>query len=213
MRREPKPHATTRLRLRYRIDIDQGIADLIRVCWRRGLRTRHCCQGDARDRGDGYVLHGQPGYTDLAYIQFESALEAAVFVARAGPFAWLRKDHVLRHAEYAPSPRSNLDWSLEGDIVRFPNRDIDRASRALQRYSWTLAGFIAAADVSASAERNRPERLCQTCGESVPPWRRRDAIYCGRKCQLKARVRGQPRGIDQATADPTLRARLRGTRG
>jgi hypothetical protein len=145
-----------------------------------GLRTAYSCQED-----------GENGKKQ-AYIMFYSHLEAAVFLAYAGPMSWSFSEHMARHAEHPPgTDRWTWDWTLEHQSVRFPPRDIPRATRALRAHRWTLAGLIRASSVSLpSPEGAQVPRTCRGCGGVMPSSLRRDAIYCSRRCQLRARQRG-----------------------
>lgn len=221
MANRPPPHSTTRMlhstapqklprRLRHdHADIDQGIAPLIDHLWRLGFRTRYCCQGDADQ--DGYHVPGGE-YGTRAYITFGSMCEAALFVALAGPSSWDDRTHRQRHAEDPKgTERWTWDWRLEGDVVRFPARDITRATRQLAQARWRLDRFGALLatrhPLPGAPDRHDPDPMervgapqqesdalpaapqtCPTCGTVVLS-RRSDARYCSRRCQLRARDR------------------------
>jgi hypothetical protein len=162
------------------VQIDKKMVQLVKACWKWGLRTAYSCQGN-----------GEQG-ADRAYISFESVLEAVVFLAFAGPMSWSFTEHCTRHAEHPPgTERWTWDWTLEHNVVRFPSRDIPRATRALRACRWTLAGLIGASSVSAPSSKGaQVPRTCRGCGGVMPSGLRRDAIYCSRRCQLRARQRG-----------------------
>ena len=124
-------HPTQTMHPPHGVQIDQEMAPLIKVCWKMGLRTAYSCQED-----------GENGKKQ-AYIMFYSHLEAAVFLAYAGPMSWSFSEHMARHAEHPPgTDRWTWDWTLEHQSVRFPPRDIPRATRALRAHRWTLAGLV-----------------------------------------------------------------------
>jgi hypothetical protein len=203
-----KRHRTTPLRLppsmrTQTADIDERIAPLIQRLWRLGYVTHYCCQGDARQ-----------DHVDQAYITFRSVLEACLFVAQAGPLAWDHRTHRQREAELpGSSQRWTWDWRLEGDIVRFPARDIARATATLIRTGKPLVALIGAVSEApvpllpappqcercgwepmpcpsgaAEPRLSAPRPRCPTCGGLILA-RRRDARYCSRRCQLAARDR------------------------
>jgi hypothetical protein len=160
-----------------RVEIDAGIAGLIRECWRLGLQTRYCCQGDA-DRE--------------AYIMFTAAWQAILFAGAAGPVAWAERTY--RHRDKETPPRepwrwSWWRWSLQGDTVRFPARDIPRAEKQLRCYGALIPARIGAAIKPSDSLQSAP-RLCPTCNGIVLA-RQRDAQYCSRRCQLAARRRAK----------------------
>src|SRR5262245_18625107 len=116
-------------------EIDVRMAPLIRHLWRLGMVTTHCCEGNPESES----------LPDLAYIAFRSVLEAALFVALAGPTGWDNKTHAKRHAERPEgTQRWTWDWRLEDNVVRFPSRDIERATAVLARARWRLMGLIGA---------------------------------------------------------------------
>jgi ribosomal protein S27AE len=190
-----------------RAEIDERMAPLIRRLWQLGYVTTYCCQGDMDEDSAAHE----------AYIVFRSRIEAALFVALAGPMAWDRKTHGLRDRE-RPSGRDRWtwDWRLERDTVRFPSRDIGRALAAL-RLSASLAALIGAvsdapvpllcalavcprcayeqipATTAPPEAHRRAPRICPTCGGVVMA-RRKDARYCSRRCQLAARHRDREEG-------------------
>src|SRR5690349_2167046 len=101
------------------VEIDVEIAGLIKECWRLGLVTTLSCQGSP---------------THLAYIAFRQGWHALLFVGVAGPHAWGVKVQRLRDRETPASEPWRWEhwrWTLEGNIVRFPHRDIRRAQAAL----------------------------------------------------------------------------------
>jgi hypothetical protein len=187
-------------------DIDARMAPLIRLLWQRGFVTRYCCQGDTRE-GDSQLQ---------AYIKFRSALEAALFAALAGPLAWDSRAHRGREGELpGGSLRWTWDWHLEGDTVRFPSRDLPRATAAFLRGGRALTALIGAVleapipflpalqdcprcgweqiqSPAAPAEPlpSAPGRQCPSCSGLVLE-RRKDARYCSRRCQLAARNRSE----------------------
>jgi hypothetical protein len=188
-------------------DIDRALAPIIQMLWRRGYRTRYCCQGDPAMDYEG---------ADQAYILFGTALEAALFYAYCGPARWSKAQHAQRHRERPEgSERWTWDWRLEGDTVRFPHRDIARVAKAVQQIPslGALIGAVSATEIPlrsapptcphcesdllgahpAAPDPHRPApRLCPTCGGVVLS-RRKDARYCSRRCQLAARDRRQPK--------------------
>jgi hypothetical protein len=50
--------------------IDEGILSLMKACWRLGIRTEYCCQGE--------VKHGYP--FDQGYISFPTLRDAQRFI-------------------------------------------------------------------------------------------------------------------------------------
>ena len=194
-------HASTPLTLPARMRpttaaIDARLVPLVARLWRLGYVPTHCCQGD----GD------ESGRAALAYISFRSLVEAALFVAQAGPVAWDPKTHRQRHAENPQgTERWTWDWHVEGAVVRFPTRDIGRATAAINRRGARLEALVGAVSASpiprlpappacpqcgmelmgAFCEltvAHRPAPLtCPTCGGVVLS-RRKDARYCSRKC-------------------------------
>jgi len=178
------------------VEIDAGIAGLVQQCWRVGLDTRFSCQGDDRPIIDDDYINAsrrwEPGHAvaGQAYIAFGSLLDAALFIGAAGPTAWTPRDHRQRHAERPPgTERWTWDWTLDAlalDTVRFPARDIPRAERALARVRWTVTALIAGRG-QADSQRVVQYRACRSCGTLISPRLRRDAIYCSRHCQLRAR--------------------------
>jgi hypothetical protein len=107
-----------------RIAIDVRIAPLIAECWRLGLRTRYSCQGDQV---------AEPRRAHAAYISFESALDALLFVGLAARGARNSYGYEL----------AGSGWWLEGAVVRFPSGDIRRAAAALRRARTDVATLIA----------------------------------------------------------------------
>jgi hypothetical protein len=190
------PHQTAPKRLPRRLrqataEIDVAITPLIEELWRLGFTTRYCCQGD-----DTAAAPGRAGWQHLAYITFGSLVEAHLFAALAGPFAWDRRTHRRRHSERPDrTDRWTWDWTVEANTVRFPARDIPRATAALSKYRWrlrdVLAPLAAAGAVPATAEGRPPPKTCPACGGVVLS-RRKDARYCSRRCQLAGRDRRRP---------------------
>jgi hypothetical protein len=183
--------------------IDEALVPLITHLWQLGFVTRFCCQGD-------------PGNDPArrAYIRFRSRLEAGMFTALAGPMAWDARVHRARALKNpAGIDRWTWDWQLAGDTVRFPARDVPRAMEALARNGVPLAALIAAVSrepapaVPAPSPQTSEERIgalneppeahrsaprtCPTCG-AVIMGKRKDARFCNRRCQLKARDRSRP---------------------
>jgi hypothetical protein len=194
-------------------DIDVRLALLMKRLWCAGYATRYCCQGDIAGEHESEL--GERG----AYITFATAAEAALFAALAGPFAWDQRSHRQRHQERpAGSERWTWDWLLEGDTVRFPSRDIDRvtaAARRLPRLEELIGALcetpiphrpappacphcglelFGAEILQLEAHQGAP-RTCLRCG-GVIVRRRKEALYCSRKCQLAARDRrgNKPKG-------------------
>jgi hypothetical protein len=174
------------------VAIDARIAGLIRHCWRLGLETTYCCQGDDRQPEGAHPLSGR--YTAaLAYISFRARWQAILFIGAAGPHAWSRK-----YRRYDEPYR----WTLDiGAVVRFPAADIRGAEDAMSRVGALLPERVGAPDGADDAHRARvgagtgsPDalpcapRTCPVCRVPVAG-RRRDARYCGRRCQLLARDR------------------------
>jgi hypothetical protein len=162
-----------------RIEIDAGIAGLIRECWRLGLKTRYCCQGDAT----------ADDATGLAYIAFADLRSAALFAALAGPMSWSERTHKIRdretHHRREPWRWAWWQWALDQlGCVRFPSRDIPRAEAALASVGVRIGSDRVPSDPILSA----PERRCPICTLPVTA-RRRDATYCSRRCRLAARRR------------------------
>lgn len=138
-----------------RAAIDVKIAPLIGQCWRLGLRTRYSCQGDATT---------EPRRTQAAYISFESALDALLFVGLAARGASRTFGYEL----------AGGGWWLEGAVVRFPPGDIRRATSALRRVRTGVADLIA---------ESRAPRTCG-CGRRLGPDDRTDATVCAsRQCR------------------------------
>jgi hypothetical protein len=162
------------------VAIDVGIAPLIHQCWRLGLHTNNCCEGDN---------------SHDAYISFRERWQAELFAAAAGPFAWNDRVQRRRDRESAGRPEawrwSWWRWRLEGATVRFPHRDIGRAEDTL-RARGSLGVRVGAHIENQNSRLSAPPRLCPICGEVVLA-RRRDARYCSRRCQLAARHRGRDR--------------------
>jgi hypothetical protein len=201
-------HTETQVKLPERVrpthaGIDERLVPLITRLWQLGYVTLYCCQG---------------GDTVPAYIAFRTCVEAALFLALAGPAAWTPKERRRRRAEpgVAGGASGECDWEMEAGngihVVRFPARDIPLATTHLVREGVRLEALIGALSetplprLSAPPEcpRCRTEligalipspdahhsapRTCPTCGGVVPS-RRRDARYCSRRCQLAARDR------------------------
>jgi hypothetical protein len=203
-------HPTRRQRLPKRLrpttaDIDTQMVPLIKRLWQLGYTTLYCCQGnpEAEDWSG----------TAQAYIKFGSLIEATLFAALAGPLAWDDKTHRKRHDERPTgTERWRWDWRLEGDTVRFPARDVGRATASFQKRGHPLVALVRALGASAeslrseqvecpecrmtrigafpkSADPHRPApRTCPTC-QNVILSQRKDARYCSRRCQLAARDR------------------------
>jgi hypothetical protein len=198
-------------------DIDQSIAHLIEHLWRLGFVTRYCCEGDGDDDGrdDGNTMRS-------AYIAFGSWADAALFASWAGPLSWDRKTHRQRHAENPHgTERWTWDWKIDGPVVRFPTRDIPRVIIQLSQARWRLDRVgallarrspppnapaelasdpvvrIGALESQSDAHQSAP-KLCPLC-ESPVLSRRRDARYCSRRCQLRARDRSRraPNGAEK----------------
>ncbi|HUE74570.1 MAG TPA: hypothetical protein VMP01_27125 [Pirellulaceae bacterium] len=172
-----------------KVDIDAEIAGLVKQCWRLGLITTHCCQGDADYQGQTGPGGGR---LELAYVSFGDAVSALIFAAAAGPMAWSYETHRKRDRERSElAKRWSWDWHIDfgayGAAVRFPSRDIQRAEASLRRYGGPLVR--ASERVQAGQEAHRSAPTCPTCGGLVIS-RRRDAKYCSRRCQLRARERG-----------------------
>jgi hypothetical protein len=158
-----------------RVEIDVRMVGLILECWRLGLATRFCCQGDPHLE---------------AYITFGAPWQALLFAAAAGPMAWDTRTHRRRERENPPGEPwrwSWWRWTLEGATVRFPTRDIPRAEKQLRCYGALLPARIGA-DTAPTDPRLSAPRTCPTCGGIVLA-RRRDARFCSRRCQLAARRR------------------------
>jgi len=165
------------------IEIDVEIAPLIAECWRLGLMTRYCCQGQKIDRpqASGDRAAWSAYYSGRAYIAFKSPLATMVFLALASPRT-MYGDFDAR------------DWVCEGAIIRFPRRDISRAIDNLQKQRRTLTDLIGWAQIGSDNLDNYPilsaPRRCGSCGAPIPDRLRQDARYCSRQCQLRARKRG-----------------------
>ena len=131
--------------------IDEPLAPLIRDLWHLGFRTHYSCQGDdpvdcpdevlraLKPRMRRWALDGRRGQT--AYISFGSFAEACLFTSLAGPVSWDYKTHFRRNNE---RPGKSWDWRLEGTVVRFPKRDIVRATASLKQYHWRLQDLVGA---------------------------------------------------------------------
>src|SRR5262249_50499605 len=78
-----------------RVGIDEKIAGLLRQCWRLGLGTRFCCQGDNPPEEWG---------ESRAYITFQDWRQALLFAAAAGPMAWSERAHGQRDRESRSCP-------------------------------------------------------------------------------------------------------------
>jgi hypothetical protein len=192
------------------IAIDERIAPLISHLWRLGFQTQYSCQGNAGDAS-----------TDLAYIMFRSHLEAALFAALAGPLSWDFKTQAQRERERPDrADRWAWEWRIEGYTVRFPSRDILRATAAMANAPRlaSLVGAVSSATAppqtppptssGSGSERILPlrsaqdpsrsaPRICPACRRVVVA-RRKDARYCSRSCQLSARSRGRKGAAEQA---------------
>jgi hypothetical protein len=194
------PHSTQPEKLPRRLrqrtaDIDQHIAPLIRELWRLGFATTHCCQGDmdVDETGAPYADGRSSGRA--AYISFTSWVQAALFASLAGPPSWHSTFHdntsQRRHRDVPIAPQPwRYHWRLEGHRVRFPSRDIPRATAALRGYHWRLADLAGglAQPPSDPGIPPPPTRARPMCGGMVLSCRK-DARYCSRKCQLAGRDR------------------------
>lgn len=171
----------------FQVHVDKGIAELLRLCWRRGFATRWSCEGHDGEERKGW---------GRAYVEFQSTLEAALFAAVAGPMSWTREEHEARRLERPQNnERWTYDWHIGGihhaasNVVSFPKRDIARAMAALRRAGrWTITEMLEAA--SQAREQKAAPRRCRTCRSAIAPWVRKDARYCTRRCQLRGRRRG-----------------------
>ncbi len=115
--------------------IDKAIAPLIKRLWRLGLSLTTAVRGNYRGSSD----RGQEGVAPHAYIGFRSWLEACLFAAIAGPLRWSNRIHRERNAERPElADRWAWDWRLEGNIVRFPSRNITRATGSPRSFSFPL---------------------------------------------------------------------------
>jgi hypothetical protein len=190
------PHATDTLHPPYIVpaEIDRKIRPLIEACWAAGLRTLGCCEGT-------------PGWTGpratcgdgLAWIRFCSDLEVMLFLALAGPTRWTTRAR-NRHDEGR--------WGVDGRSVSFPHEDINLAAYTLRASGWTVDDLIAmyrgarqdgrwefTPGTAPGAEEPQRDtvlvRRCRQCSSAIPPGRRHDAVYCSRRCQLRARKRAR----------------------
>lgn len=183
-------HETRSMRLPVRmrpstVDIDKRIAPLVHELWRLGFATKYCCEGDDPVAMVHKVNQGRGRTPDLAYIMFGDWVEASLFASLAGPPAWDKKTHFQREREQNSRP---WDWHVEAYSVRFPTRDIERATDALKRYAWRLGALLGSRTHDGEPLRSAPRIVCPTCGRVVMS-RRKDARYCSRRCQLAARNR------------------------
>lgn len=167
--------------------IDEKIAGLVELCWRLGLRTQYCCEGDPTPPEAFAPKSGKYG-RGLAYITFSSSLEAMVFTATAGPVAWDWKVY-QQHQRIPAWAQQYVHWVRQGNTVRFPHEDIVFAEAALKKYNWHLKDLIGAVFLDQKPLPTAPLRICPTCGGLVPPSLRKDARYCSRNCQLRGRNR------------------------
>lgn len=188
-----RAHKTERLHVKNPVParIDKKMRPLMEACWDAGLRTVFCCEGDegAKDR--------------LAYIVFGSMLECAFFVAFAGPTQWNMAPKWTR----ASRDDAAFGWRIEGETVRFPTEDIPLATGTLRERKWTVDAVVRMYSQSfllqeygehvGDSEMPAPMvRRCANpdCRRIISPSRRRDAIYCCRRCQLKVRDRSKRKG-------------------
>jgi hypothetical protein len=199
MTHEQVPQKLPRRMRESTVGIDKALVPIITGLWRKGWRTRYCCQGDEVPAGE------QPRYEHLAYITFYTAAEAALFVAFAG---YHRPQRSRRYMGWEPQ-----GWMFDCDTVRFPVSDLERIREAVQQLprlealigavSATLIPLRAAPpecprcgweQIREVAETTIPlraaPRTCPTCGGVVMS-RRKDARYCSRRCQQAARDRRQ----------------------
>jgi hypothetical protein len=188
-------HATDTLYPPYIVpaEIDRRMRPLIEACWQAGLRTVTCCEGEPS------ASHGPRAGIDLACITFCSDLEAMIFLTLAGPTRWTTR---------ARNHRNEARWGVEGRTVTFPHEDIRLAAYTLQASGWTVDDLITMYSASrqpfgreftpsTAPHREDPGgtvhrlRRCRQCTGAIPPGRRHDAVYCSRRCQLRARKRAR----------------------
>jgi hypothetical protein len=81
----------------------------------------------------------------MAYIVFARPIGAIVFAALAGPASWGSAVFGSRRAEPDEAAKSEFDhWVLRDEMVRFPNRDLRRAEKAIKSVKSTLADLVGA---------------------------------------------------------------------
>src|SRR5262249_21657217 len=104
-----------------RVEINAGIAGLIQECWRLGLQTRYCCQGDHRCE---------------AYIMFTSPWPAILFTGAAAPAAWSARAHGRRDPEVPPAERAFADWLYPYNWVRPAKESVTRVTLLTSNGTW-----------------------------------------------------------------------------
>jgi hypothetical protein len=135
-----------------------------------------------------------PGAVSQAYITFRSSVETWVFAAVAGPLSWGYKTYrESRDGRPSSVERWGWDWHIDTghDAVRFPSRDMPRATAQLASLRWRLADVLARIGADTTVTSTAPiraMRVCPACGGPVLS-RRKDAKFCSRRCQLVARDR------------------------
>jgi hypothetical protein len=190
-------HPSVLMRPPWDVQIDVKLRPIIRILWTRGIRTYFSCQGTP----DG----PKP---KKAYIRFQSQLDAALFVARAGPVAWGPKTHFARWRQIPPDNRWYWEWSLSGLDVDFPHEDIPRVEQALRAHGWTVDELIDHRD-SVTGGHAMPEaappRICKGCGGFISSRTRRDAVYCCERCRKGARRRSRKDSSPATREDGAIR--------
>jgi hypothetical protein len=129
------------------IEVDAKLLVLVQQCWRLGLATRACCQGDPEPAPDAPrpARDGTPDHPAArqAYIAFSTSLHAMAFAASAGPTAWGSAKLGSRRTDAVDLGSGYDHWILRDRRVGFPHRDIGRAVAALKRCTWTIRELVA----------------------------------------------------------------------